>query len=49
MKCSGFATECKNDGYVAFVRDTCTCRCPKGLDPITGCSSVYHGGNKNKE
>ncbi|CAG2214980.1 unnamed protein product [Mytilus edulis] len=43
MKCSGFRTECKNDGYVAFIRDTCTCRCPEGLDPRTGCITVYHG------
>lgn len=44
MRCSDFPTECKNGGYVSYIRDTCTCRCPEGLDPVTGCTTVYRGG-----
>lgn len=44
MRCSDFPTECKNGGYVSYIRDTCTCRCPEGLNPVTGCSTVYRGG-----
>jgi hypothetical protein len=48
MRCPHFTKECK-DGYVAYIRNTCTCRCPKGLDPETGCTTVYHGGNYRKK
>ncbi|XP_048761811.2 uncharacterized protein LOC125670607 [Ostrea edulis] len=43
MRCADFKTECKNGGYVSYIRDICTCRCPEGLDPQTGCTTAYHG------
>nr|XP_034311325.1 uncharacterized protein LOC105334113 isoform X2 [Crassostrea gigas] len=46
MRCSDFPTECKNGGYVSYIRDTCTCRCPEGLDPVTGCTTVYRGDDR---
>ncbi|XP_062605027.1 uncharacterized protein LOC134266832, partial [Saccostrea cucullata] len=43
LKCSSFSLTCANSGYPAFVKDMCTCRCPEGLDPATGCQTRYDG------
>ncbi|XP_061166015.1 uncharacterized protein LOC133174938 [Saccostrea echinata] len=43
LRCPDFTMQCKNGGYVSYIRDICTCRCPEGLDPKTGCTTVYRG------
>ncbi|XP_048737046.2 uncharacterized protein LOC125652118 [Ostrea edulis] len=43
IKCSSFSLTCENSGYPAFIKNKCTCRCPEGLDPATGCSTRYDG------
>ncbi|XP_061168908.1 uncharacterized protein LOC133178176 [Saccostrea echinata] len=43
LRCSSFSLTCANSGYPAVVKDKCTCRCPEGLDPSTGCRTRYDG------
>ncbi|XP_048737036.1 uncharacterized protein LOC125652111 isoform X1 [Ostrea edulis] len=43
IKCSSFSLACENSGYPAFIKNKCTCRCPEGLDPATGCRTQYDG------
>ncbi|XP_061193575.1 uncharacterized protein LOC133201786 [Saccostrea echinata] len=43
LRCSSFSLSCANSGYPAVVKDKCTCRCPEGLDPSTGCRTRYDG------
>ncbi|XP_050396406.2 uncharacterized protein LOC126814966 [Patella vulgata] len=44
-RCSSFQTTCDNDGYVTEYRGQCTCVCPDGLDPQTGCTTNTFGNN----
>ena len=39
--CGGFPLTCENDGYLTVVDDKCSCKCIPGLDPATGCTSVF--------
>ncbi|XP_050397734.2 uncharacterized protein LOC126815817 [Patella vulgata] len=47
-ECADFTTECVNEGYVAVYKGVCTCVCPDGLDPATGCATVETGYNTYK-
>ncbi|KAK7096823.1 hypothetical protein V1264_003881 [Littorina saxatilis] len=38
--CSGVSQQCHNDGFLTLVDDQCSCLCPPGLDPTTGCTTV---------
>ncbi|GFO31145.1 metalloendopeptidase [Plakobranchus ocellatus] len=40
-KCSHLTITCENDGYLTLVDDKCSCRCIQGLDPATGCTTIY--------
>ncbi|GFN88644.1 metalloendopeptidase [Plakobranchus ocellatus] len=40
-RCSESAMTCENDGYLTLVDNKCACRCIPGLDPATGCTTVY--------
>ncbi|KAK3101428.1 hypothetical protein FSP39_003507 [Pinctada imbricata] len=43
LVCENFTLICEHDGYISYIRDRCTCRCPDGLDPVTGCTTKYDG------
>ncbi|XP_070210463.1 tolloid-like protein 2 [Littorina saxatilis] len=43
--CKDYMT-CENDGYVISRNDVCQCICPVGLDPATGCTSIFRAVNK---
>ena len=40
LYCSDFTMDCHNDGFVTKVDDECSCLCPPGLDPATGCGTT---------
>ncbi|XP_076465381.1 uncharacterized protein LOC143297094 [Babylonia areolata] len=40
LYCSNFTDECHNGGFVTLVDDQCSCLCPPGLDPSTGCATT---------
>ncbi|GFS20624.1 metalloendopeptidase [Elysia marginata] len=40
-QCKGFPVTCENDGYLTKVDGNCRCRCIPGLDPDTGCKTIY--------
>ena len=40
-KCSGYPLNCENDGYLTLVDNKCSCKCVPGLNPATGCTSVF--------
>ncbi|KAL5020485.1 hypothetical protein ScPMuIL_003377 [Solemya velum] len=44
-RCADFDITCENDGYFSYIRKQCTCRCPEGLDPSTGCTTPYIVGD----
>ncbi|KAL4227421.1 hypothetical protein ACF0H5_012864 [Mactra antiquata] len=39
-KCPTITDDCKNGGYLSYVKDECRCRCPRGLLHSTNCSTV---------
>ncbi|XP_070212099.1 uncharacterized protein [Littorina saxatilis] len=51
--CSSFSTQCQNNGFVTLTKGQCSCVCPDGLDPATGCTTqrtksvaqTFPGGN----
>ncbi|KAK3760851.1 hypothetical protein RRG08_034693 [Elysia crispata] len=47
QNCSGFPRICKNDGYLSVVEGRCSCICPRGLDPETGCTTIRRPGDVN--
>ncbi|RUS81615.1 hypothetical protein EGW08_010628 [Elysia chlorotica] len=40
-KCKEVPMTCENDGYLTLVDNKCACMCIPGLDPATGCTSVF--------
>ncbi|GFS20985.1 metalloendopeptidase [Elysia marginata] len=40
-RCSDLSLTCENDGYLTLVDNKCSCKCIPGLDPGTGCTSVF--------
>ncbi|KAL8570785.1 hypothetical protein ACOMHN_006935 [Nucella lapillus] len=40
LYCANFTGQCHNDGFVTVVDDQCSCLCPPGLDPSTGCATT---------
>ncbi|GFR96298.1 metalloendopeptidase [Elysia marginata] len=40
-KCSTFPLTCENDGYLTLVDNRCYCECIPGLDPETGCTTIF--------
>ncbi|XP_076465481.1 uncharacterized protein LOC143297173 [Babylonia areolata] len=40
LYCSNFTDGCHNGGFVTLVDDQCSCLCPPGLDPSTGCATT---------
>ena len=42
--CRLFTQQCHNDGFVTLVDDQCSCLCPAGLDPSTGCATTIKQG-----
>ncbi|RUS71917.1 hypothetical protein EGW08_020330 [Elysia chlorotica] len=40
-RCRDTPLTCENDGYLTLVDDKCSCKCIPGLDPSTGCTSVF--------
>ncbi|KAL5020488.1 hypothetical protein ScPMuIL_003380 [Solemya velum] len=42
LKCPNFnGSFCENDGYFAYIKGECTCKCLPGLDPENGCATLY--------
>ena len=44
LRCGNFTMQCENDGFVSVVDDQCSCLCPPGLDPATGCTKTVTQG-----
>ena len=44
LRCGDFTMQCENDGFVSVVDDQCSCLCPPGLDPATGCTKTVTQG-----
>ncbi|KAK3741518.1 hypothetical protein RRG08_018135 [Elysia crispata] len=40
-QCKDFPVACENDGYLTKVDGKCGCMCISGLDPATGCKTIY--------
>ncbi|KAK3762907.1 hypothetical protein RRG08_008125, partial [Elysia crispata] len=48
-RCNHFKIKCENDGYLTLVYGRCACVCPSGLDPSTGCRSVFTSAMTKKD
>ncbi|KAK3780499.1 hypothetical protein RRG08_045162 [Elysia crispata] len=48
-RCKYLKFYCESDGYLTFVNGRCTCVCPPGLDPSTGCRSVFTPASTKRE
>ncbi|KAK3771588.1 hypothetical protein RRG08_041517 [Elysia crispata] len=48
-KCKRLKINCENHGYLTLVNGRCACVCPSGLDPSTGCRSVFTSAMTEKE
>ncbi|XP_067656952.1 uncharacterized protein [Haliotis asinina] len=42
-RCSGSPPVCSNGGYPGIYNNSCTCICPKLLDPATSCTTLQPG------
>ncbi|GFO10319.1 metalloendopeptidase [Plakobranchus ocellatus] len=40
-RCTAMTITCENDGYLTLVDNKCSCRCIPGLDPATGCTTIF--------